>query len=142
MVLPTIPSDRTTGDEGLIEHLRSLGAAIAAYAGARIHLFGIEGKEAGAHYLKIAIWLAAGLFGLVFGYIFSCIACVFLISAFLKVSWMWILLAAGIGHFIVAGVAAAIARSKFGQGMFAATISEFKKDQSWLSTRAKSTKQN
>lgn len=140
MVLPTIPSDRTTGDDGLINHLRAFGAALAAYLGSRIHLFGIEGKEASAHYVKIAIWLAVGLTGLLFGYIFSCIACVFLISVFLKISWMWILLAAGIGHFLVAGVAASIARSKFGMGMFGATIAEFKKDQSWLSTRAQSTK--
>ena len=142
MALPTTPGERPAGDEGLIDHLRSLVASLAAYASARFQLVGLESKEAAGHYLKILAWLVAAFFGFVFGYIFLCIAGVFLVSSILKIHWPWTLLAFGILHFVIAGIAIAIVRSSFGKSMFSVTIEEFKKDQTWLNTPAPAKKQS
>jgi len=115
---------------------------MAAYLGARFQLLGLESREAFGHYLKILVLLAAGFIGFVFGYIFFCIAGVFLISSSLRISWMWTLLAVGILHFVIAGIAVILARSGFAKSMFSATIEEFKKDQTWLNTPAPSKKQS
>ena len=142
MAVPTTSDERSRDDEGLIDHLRVLAAAAVAYFRARLQLAGLESKEASVHYLKILIWLLIGLIGFVFGYIFFCIAVVFLISHLLHVDWMWVMLAAGVAHFLLAIASALIARSKFAQPMFHATIAEFKKDQTWLTTPRPTTKPN
>jgi len=142
MALPTTPGERPAGDEGLIDHLRSLAASLAAYLSARFQLAGLESKEACGHYLKLLAWLVAAVFGFVFGYIFVCISGVFLVSSLLKISWMWTLLAFGILHILGAGIAIAVARSGFGKSMFSATIEEFKKDQTWLNTPGPAKKQS
>ena len=142
MALPTTPGERFPGDEGLIDHLRALVASVVGYFSARAQLVGLESKEACGHYLKIVIWLVAAFFGVAFGYIFICIAGVFLISSGLKVSWMWVLLAFGISHFVIAGIAIAVARTGFAKSMFSATIEEFKKDQTWLNTPKPAKKQS
>lgn len=128
----TTPNGLPAGDEGLTENLRALAASFTAFLRARLHLAGIESKEAAAHYFKIILWLLAGLLGLFLGYIFLCIAAVFLLSKMLCVSWLWILLVMGGVHVAVAVAAVVIARSKFTQPMFGATITELKKDQQWL----------
>jgi uncharacterized membrane protein YqjE len=142
MAVPTRPGDPFSGDEGFINNLRVLAASVVAYLAARLQLAGIESKEAAVHGLKIVALLAAGVFGFVFGYIFFCIAVVFLASYFLAINWMWILLAAGLLHFAGAAVALLIARAKFSRPLFEATIAEFKKDQTWLNTPKATTKPN
>lgn len=131
---PRTPNDRPADDAGMIAHLRTFAASSVAYIQARLQLAGLESKEAAAHYFKILLWLLAGLFGLVFGYVFFWIVSVFLLAGLLHVSWTWILLAAGAAHFALAGVAGWIVRAKCARPTFAATISEFKKDQTWLNT--------
>ena len=140
--MSTTPDERPAGEAGFIYQLRILASSALAYLRARLQLAGLESKEAAAHYLILLIWLVAGILGFIFGYIFFCIASVFLISHLLRVNWMWILLAAGIAHFVAAGIAIAIAGSKFSRPMFAATITEFKKDQSWLNTPEQTAKPN
>lgn len=126
----------------MIDHLRALAASLAGYLGARLQLAGLESKEAALHYLKILAWLGVAIFGLVFGYVFFVIACVFLISFYCGLSWMWVLFAAGIVHFVVTGIGVLVARAKFTQPMFAATIAEFKKDQTWLTQPGPNARQN
>lgn len=127
--------EHPAGNEGFAEHLRSLAASLATYLKARLQLAGLESKEASAHYFKILALLLAGFVGFIFGYIFFIIASVFLISTFTGISWMWILFGVGILHFLAAGAAVWTAKGKFAQPMFSATITEFKKDQSWLTTK-------
>lgn len=131
---PATSNDRPAEDAGLINHLRAFAASALAYAQARLQLAGLEWKEAASHYFKILLLLLAGLFGLVFGYVFFCIAAVFLVAHLFHVPWIWILLAAGAVHLALAGVAGWIVRVKFARPIFNATISEFKKDQAWLNT--------
>jgi uncharacterized membrane protein YqjE len=133
MSLPTTPGAQP--DDGLIEHLRRLVASFAAYASARLQLAGLESKEASWHYLKALIWLFAAVLACMFGYIFACVGCVFIIHTWLGISWIWILLAAGIVHLVFAAIAIFIVRAMISAPMFTATITEFKKDQSWLNTQ-------
>lgn len=134
MTGPVTPNERPAEDGGLTENLRTFASAFTAFLQARLRLAGLESKEAAAHYFKILILLLAGLVGLFLGYIFLCIAAVFLVSRLLGVPWFWILLATGGAHVLIAGIAALVARSKFARPMFGATIAEIKKDQEWLNT--------
>jgi len=118
----------------LIDHLRALAASVAAYLAARLQLAGLESREAALHYVKILILLVAAFFGFVFGYIFLWIAGVFILQHFLHVSWTWIMLGAAVLHMAAAGVLLLVAKIKFPKAVFAATITEFKKDQTWLNT--------
>lgn len=142
MAVPTTPGERPPGNEGLVDHLRALAASVAAYLAARLQLAGLESREAALHYLKILILLVAAFFGIVFGYIFFCLAVVFILHHFLNVSWIWILLGAAGLHFAAAGILLLIVKVKFPKAVFPVTITEFKKDQTWLNTPRTTTKPN
>ncbi|MEI8341031.1 MAG: phage holin family protein [Verrucomicrobiota bacterium] len=137
MAEPTISQERSSGDAGLADHLRALAASAVGYFQARFHLAGIESREAAGHYLKILLWLAAGIAAVAFGYVFFCCALVFILAQLLNVSWMWIMLGLGLAHFAAAVVCAVIIRDKFPKPMFEATLNEFKKDQEWLTPPSK-----
>jgi len=120
------------------EHLRALLASVASYIQARVHLAGLESREAAAHSLKILLWLGLALATAAFGYVFCCGALVFIMEWVFGVSWMWIMLGLGLAHFLAAAACARIVRKKFPQPMFESTLNEFKKDQEWLTTHSKS----
>jgi uncharacterized membrane protein YqjE len=142
MAVPTTSGEHPPEKEGLIDHLRALAASVAAYLGARLQLAGMESREAAGHYLKILVLLIAAFFAFVFGYIFLCLAGVFILQHFLKWSWTWIMLGLAGVHFAVAVIAILLVKSKFPKAVFAATIAEFKKDQTWLNTPRTTTKPN
>jgi uncharacterized membrane protein YqjE len=142
MAVPTTSGERPPGNDGLIDHLRALAASVAAYLGARLQLAGMESREAAGHYLKILLWIMAALFGFVFGYIFLCLAGVFILRHFLNVDWIWILLGVAVVHLAAGGISILVARAKFPKAIFTATITEFKKDQTWLNTPRATTKPN
>ncbi|MDP9291741.1 MAG: phage holin family protein [Verrucomicrobiota bacterium] len=126
---------QTTYDQpGLMAHLREMGAAFSQYFRARIELAGIESKEALGHYLKMAALLAGAAFLLLFGYAFLVLTLVFAIQLLLHVRWIWVLLGATIIHIGGALVCVLIAKAKFAMPVFKETLTEFKKDQEWLSS--------
>lgn len=137
MAEPTIPQERSAGSAGMSGHLRSLAASVAAYFQARLQLAGLESKEAAAHCLKIILWIAAGFFAAVFGYVFLCSALVLILAHLSGISWVWIMLGLGIVHFIFAFACVVIVRRIFPRPMFESTINELKKDQEWLTTPSK-----
>jgi len=137
MAEPTTPQDRPVREAGLPEHLRNLAASLVGYFQARLQLAGLESREASAHYLKMLLWLAAGVAAIAFGYIFFCGAIVFILARVLGVSWVWIMLGLGFVHFGAAAVCALVLRKKFPQPVFQTTLNEFKKDQEWLTTPSK-----
>jgi uncharacterized membrane protein YqjE len=142
MAVPTTPGEHPHGNEGLIDHLRALAASAAAYVAARLQLAGMESREAAGHYLRILAWLILALVGAAFGYIFLCIAAVFILYHFLRIDWMWIMLGMATVHLAIAVIAVFVAKAKFPKAVFTATITEFKKDQSWLNTPRATTKPN
>ncbi len=142
MPVPFNSGDQPPGNEGFVDHLRTLASSLIAYLSARAQLAGIESREAAAHYLKILLLLGVALLGLVFGYIFLCLSVVFILHLLLNIQWVWILLGAALLHLAVAAVAILIAKAKFPKAVFTATIAEFKKDQTWLNTPKATTKPN
>jgi uncharacterized membrane protein YqjE len=137
--MPTTEEARQPEAAGLFGHLSALLAAKLAYLKARLELAGIEGKEAAIR-LAIILGLAIGaLVVTMFGYFFLVIALAFLIArAFGDGSaWPWVLAAAALFHFILAGLLLLIARLRLGVPLFPLTLEELKKDQEWLKTNAK-----
>src|SRR5687768_7967443 len=95
----TTHDDRAAADAGLLEHLRFLFAALSSYLGSRLELAGIESKEALANYLRIALLVVGGLITVIFGYVFFCLAAVFLIRHFTGIGWFWLTLGVAVVHF-------------------------------------------
>ncbi len=123
---------------GLPESIRLLLASLASYLHARLELFSLEFKDAGANYVKILICIIVAIATLLFGLVFFVCAMVYLVGAicyhFLHYHpWGWVFF--GFGFFMVTITVACllIAKSRFGVASFATTISELKKDKEWLS---------
>jgi uncharacterized membrane protein YqjE len=120
--------------DGFFRHLTALLGAKLAYLRARLHLAGLEGREAAIHY-GIIIALAIGaLVVAVLGYLFFVIAVVFLIAWACGGgnAWIWVTLGVAVVHFIGTAALLFSAKVKLSRPMFAATLDEFKKDQEWL----------
>ena len=121
----------------LLEHLREFFAAGLEYLHARLALAGIEAKEAFLHFGIIIALLAAAVAVAVFGYLFLCIAATLLIAVALNISPGWVILALAVLHFALAAGAILFAIARIKTAVFAATLSELKKDQQWLNHAAK-----
>ena len=124
-------------DDGFVPQALRLLAAVLAYFRARLELAQIEGREAGAHWLKLVVALAAGLVALVFGWFFFCLGAVFLLALLCGGgnAWIWITLAMAVLHFAAGAGLFWWVKTAVAQPVFAATIEEFKKDQQWLETK-------
>jgi len=121
-------------DDGIVRQATLLLAAVLAYFRARLELAGLEGREAGEHWLKIVALAVAALVALVFGWFFLCFAIVFLVALLFESAhaWIWITLAMALLHLVAgAGLLWAV-KTMIAHPVFAATIEEFKKDQQWL----------
>lgn len=122
------------GRAGFFHHALDLLAAAWGYLRARLELAGFEGREALSHGLKSLALLLAGLFIVVFGYLFLCLAVVFaLATAFGGGSaWIWVTLGAAVLHFAAGASLLAWARHSSRATLFGATLEEFRKDQAWI----------
>lgn len=125
--------------DGLFAHGAAFLAAMAHYCRARITLAGLEAREAGARYGLAAVMFAGALFIAVLGYVFLVITLVFAIAAAFDAphAWLWVMAAAAFLHLAGAAALVFIAWSRVRAGAFPATLSEFRKDQQWLSLLAK-----
>lgn len=123
---------------GLLAELAALLGAKLAYLRARFELAGIEGKEALANCALVAALAAAALVAVVFGYFFVVIALVFLIAWACGGgnAWIWVMIGAGLLHFLAAAGLALAVKVRLDRRMFEATLDEFRKDHEWLTTRA------
>jgi len=135
------PGDGTTG---VADGTRSFLAACAQYCSARLRLVSLEGREAAAHGFKLLILVGAAIVLGAFGWLFVCLAAVFLLAkAFGGANgWVWAaLIMAGL-HF--AGVVALLLalKSKLGTPLFPITTNELKKDQEWLDQQNKTNRQS
>ena len=123
---------------------RAFLASCAQYASARLRLASLEGREAAAHGFKLLIIVGAAIVLGAFGWLFACLAAVFLLAkAFGGANgWVWAaLIMAGL-HF--AGVVALglALKSKLSTTLFPITTSELKKDQEWLDQQNKTNGQS
>lgn len=113
---------------GLTAELLSLWGSAGRHIQALVELAGIEGREAVALYIRLAIMLGAALVFLVFGYIFALLFVAFLVATIFGVSWLWISLALAILHLIVCILCATHVRTHFRSPIFTATSAELRRD--------------
>ena len=94
----------------------------------------MEGREAAAHGFKLLILVGAAIVLGAFGWLFACLAAVFLLAkAFGGANgWVWAALVMAGLHFAGVVVLGLMVRSKLGTTLFPITTAELKKDQEWL----------
>ena len=118
---------------GIVRPMRAFFAACAAYASARLRLASLEGKDASVEAAKVLLLAGGALFVAIFGWLFLCLAVVFLLArAMGEHGWIWAsLLRAGV-HFVGAVGLGLVLRLRGGKGFFPLTTAEFQKDREWL----------
>ena len=137
MAEPAPERARSVESAGIFTHALDLLGAALAYFQARFALASLEGREAAGHYLKALGLLLGGVVIIVFGYFFLCFAGVFAIATAFGggTAWIWVTLAAALLH-LGGGIALLwMVVSLVQRPVFAATLEEFKKDQTWLETK-------
>ena len=126
------PPDEDDGG-GMMAQARQFVTACSRYVLARAQLARLEGKEAGAHTLKILLLVAALIALGVFMWLFLCLGLVSLLAgAFLQHGWLWSSLIMAAAHLTLLLVVAAALRRKAATPLFPLTTEEIKKDQAWL----------
>jgi uncharacterized membrane protein YqjE len=137
-------SSPDSGPAGVTGRTRSFLAACAQYASARLRLMSLEGREAAGHTFKLLLVAGAAVVMGAFGWLFACLAAVFLLAkAFGGANgWVWATLIMAVLHF--AGVAALLRllKAKLGTTLFPITTSELKKDQEWLDQQTRTNSQS
>ncbi len=130
--------EREEAGAGFYRHFLGVLSASLTYLKARLQLVGIEGKEAGLHYGIAAALIAAALVVVFLGYLFLCLAIVFLIAWLLGDghAWIWVTLGMALLHFAAAVAFVFIAKNKITAPVFSATLEEFKKDHEWLNSKS------
>ncbi len=101
----------------LTRHLQSLAA-----------LAGLEGSEALALYVRLAVVLGAALFFAAFGYIFIVLSVAFAIAYFFHVEWVWISLGLAALHLLGALIGVFYLKKNYSTPIFRATAEEIRKD--------------
>lgn len=125
---------QTAERTGVVEGVRAFVENIAAHLTLRVRLFGLEGREAGKHLIKLLVLVVAMVVLLALGWILLCLGVAFLIAALFDTPHIWAWIVAGMAVFHLLGVAgiAFLLKEKIATPLFPQTLDEFKKDQEWL----------
>ncbi len=121
--IPAPPAQR-----GFVGELLSLWGSGGRHICAIIELAGLEGREALALYLRLAVMLFAAVVFLVFGYLLILLFVAFLAALLFGVSWLWISLGLALLHFLVAFLCASHVRRHMRAPVFTSTSAEIRKD--------------
>jgi uncharacterized membrane protein YqjE len=135
------PDDGTTG---VVGRARAFLAACAQYASARVRLASLEGREAAAHGFKLLLLAGAAIILAAFGWLFVCLAAVFLLAKALggESPWVWAALMMAALHLAGIVVLGLIMKSKLRKSLFPMTTGELKKDQEWLDQQTRKNTQS
>ena len=123
---------------GLSAALRGMTVAGLSYLRARMELAGMEGKEAFARLGGVLLLAVLAGTLTIAGFLLLCVAVVFGVALLVGGGNAWIWIAAVMGLALLAGAWALLywAKGWLGKPMFAATLEEFRKDDTWLRSRA------
>ena len=123
----------------MVAAARRFFAACAQWAAARLRLISMEGKEAGARLVKLLLLAGALLFIGVFGWLFVCLALVFVIAGAIDGAhaFVWAALILAAVHFAAVAVLAMLLKGRTSAPLFPLTVEELKKDQAWLDEQKK-----
>jgi uncharacterized membrane protein YqjE len=132
--MPGTESSPDNGTSGVVGRARTFLAACAQYASARLRLASLEGRDAAAHSFKLLIIAGTAVVLGAFGWLFACLAAVFLLAkAFGGTNgWVWAALVMAALHFAGVVVLGLALKAKLGRTLFPITTAELKKDQEWL----------
>ena len=142
--MPGTEPSPDSGTAGVVGRARTFLAACAQYASARLRLASIEGREAAAHGFKLLMVVGAAIVFGAFGWLFACLAAVFLLAkAFGGANgWVWAaLIMAGL-HFAGVVALALVLKSRLGTSLFPMTTAELRKDQEWLDQQTRTNTQS
>ena len=142
--MPGTEPSPDSGTTGVVGRARTFLAACAQYASARLRLASIEGREAAAHGFKLLMVVGAAIVFGAFGWLFACLAAVFLLAkAFGGANgWVWAaLIMAGL-HFAGVVALALVLKSRLGTSLFPMTTAELRKDQEWLDQQTRTNTQS
>ena len=125
------PENGTTGVTGQV---RAFLAACAQYGSARLRLASIEGREAASHGFILLLLAGAAIVLAAFGWLFVCLAAVFLLAKAFggESAWVWaamVMAGLHLAGVIILGLAM---KANLNKSFFAMTAEELKKDQEWL----------
>lgn len=133
-MMPESEPSHDNGTSGMVGRARTFLAACAQYASARLRLAAIEGRDAAAHGFKLLLLAGAAVVLGAFGWLFACLAAVFLIAKAFGGSngWVWAAMVMAGLHFAGVLALALLMKSRLGATLFPMTTAELKKDQAWL----------
>ncbi len=122
----------------LARELRELLQAALSHLRARLELAGLEGKDAFTRICGVLLLAVLAITLVLAGYFLLCLALVFGIARLLATehAWIWIATLVGSMHLIAAWGILCGALGWLRKPMFASTIEEFRKDESWLKSTA------
>ncbi len=132
------------GTAGVVGRARAFLAACAQYASARLRLASIEGREAAAQGFILLLLAGAAIVLATFGWLFVCLAAVFLLAKALggDSPWVWAALMMAALHFAVVTLLALAMKAKLRKSLFPLTTGELKKDQEWLDQQTRKNAQS
>ena len=123
-------SSDSTGktNRGFIFHFLTLTGSVGRHIQALLELAGMEGREALALYLRLAIMLGAAVVFFFFGYLLLLLFLAFLCAVVFGFSWLWISLGFGIVHFLLGYICASHVRRHLRSPIFELTRAELARD--------------
>ena len=117
---------------GVGANFSSFGASAIDHLRLRLSLLGLEGKEAGIHFVQLLLWVIAALTFALIGYLLLVVGIVFVVAKLSQLDWMWVTLgAAGIHILLLLGTALVI-RARLKRPVLQATMQELQKDAQWF----------
>lgn len=128
MTQPTDPGPPPPAQKGIAAEAMRLLGSLTQHLQSLATLAGVEGREAVALYVRLAIVLGVALFFGAFGYIFVMLFLVFLIAGLFAVPWIWIFLGFAALHLLGSLIAGLYLKANFRTPVFRATAEEIRKD--------------
>ena len=120
------------------DSVRDWIAAFIRYLELRLHLVGLESKEAGIHLLILALLFVATIVSFAGALLMLAVFLLFLMMLILHWDWGWCVLACAVVLLLISIGSATILRFRIARPIFTITLAEFKKDREWLSHKTKS----
>jgi len=123
-----------TGTTGVTGQVRDFLAACAQYGSARLRLASIEGREAATHGFLLLLLVGAAIILAAFGWLFACLAAVFLLAKAFggESAWVWAAIVMAGLHLAGVVILGLAMKASLNKSFFAMTAKELKKDQEWL----------
>ncbi|MGH8046418.1 MAG: phage holin family protein [Chthoniobacterales bacterium] len=128
MTAPTDPGPPPAPQTGIAAEAMRLFASVTQHIQSLAALAGVEGREAVALYLKIAIALGVAIFFAAFGYIFVLLFLAFALVEFFHAGWLWISLGFAAAHLLGALIAALYVKKHCCTPVFRGISAEIRKD--------------